>query len=53
MRAFLENMREYVRDMKDEQLRQLVAEVPMAELLAVWDSLDEEEELKILSLIHI
>ncbi|MBN1834344.1 MAG: magnesium transporter [Spirochaetales bacterium] len=53
MRAFLENMREYMRDMNDEQLKQLVAEVPMDELLEVWDSLDEEEELKIFSLLDL
>jgi magnesium transporter len=53
MRAFLENMRQYMKELKDQELRQLVGEVPMDELLDVWESLEEDERLKVFSVLDL
>ena len=53
MRVFLENMRQYMKELKDQELRQLVSEVPMDELLDVWESLDGEERLKVFSVLDL
>jgi magnesium transporter len=53
MRAFLENLRQYMKELKDEELRHLVTEVPMDELLDVWESLEDEERLKVFAALDL
>jgi magnesium transporter len=53
MTGMLDNIREYMALMKNEELRRLVTELPMSELIELWDFLSEEEELKIFSLLDL
>ena len=39
--------------MKNDELKRLVTELPMSELIELWDQLSEEEELKIFSLLDL
>ncbi len=53
MSGFLDNLREYLTDMKDQELKSLVVDIPMSELIEVWDDLDEEKELKIFGVLDL
>lgn len=53
MTSFVENMRAYLKDLKGEELKKLVAEIPIDELIEIWDDLDEEEELKIFAVLDL
>ncbi len=53
MTGFLDNMRQYMKDLNDEELKRLISEIPMSELIDVWDDLNEEEELKIFSVLDL
>jgi magnesium transporter len=53
MTGMLDNIREYMTLMKNEELKRLVTELPMSELIDLWDHLSEEEELKIFSLLGL
>ncbi|KKK45089.1 hypothetical protein LCGC14_3166060, partial [marine sediment metagenome] len=47
MSKTMENIREYLVLMKEKELKEVLAEVPLPELIEQWDSLSEEEEVKI------
>jgi len=53
MTAFLDNMRAYLKDLKDQDLKKAVAEIPINELIEIWDDLDEEEELKLFRILDL
>ncbi len=53
MTGTLDNIREYMEPMKDQELKHLIKEIPMPEFIEVWDKLNEEEELKIFSLLDL
>jgi magnesium transporter len=53
MTAFLDNLREYLKDIKDQDLKKAVAEIPINELIEIWDDLDEEEELKLFRILDL
>jgi len=53
MTGMLDNIRSYMALMKNEELKRLITELPMSELIALWDDLSEEEELKIFSLLDL
>lgn len=53
MTGFLDNMRKYLKDLKDQELKKLAAEIPINELIEIWDDLDEEEELKLFRILDL
>ncbi len=53
MTGFLDNMRKYLKDLKDQELKKAVAEIPISELIEIWDDLDEEEELKLFRILDL
>jgi magnesium transporter len=53
MTGMLDNIRSYMVLMKNEELKRLITDLPMSELIALWDDLSEEEELKIFSLLDL
>jgi magnesium transporter len=53
MTAFIDNLRAYLKDLKDQDLKKAVAEIPMNELIEIWDDLDEEEELKLFRILDL
>jgi magnesium transporter len=53
MTAFLDNLRDYLKDIKDQDLKKAVAELPINELIEIWDDLDEEEELKLFRILDL
>jgi magnesium transporter len=53
MTAFLDNLREYLKELKDEDLKKAIAEIPINELIEFWDDLDEEEELKLFRILDL
>ena len=53
MTGFLDNMRKYLKDLKDQELKKAVAEIPISELIEIWDYLDEEEELKLFRILDL
>jgi len=53
MTGFLDNMREYLKDLKDQELKKVIAEIPINELIEIWDDLDEEEELKLFRILDL
>ena len=46
MTGFLDNMRAYLKDLKDQELKKVIEDIPINELIEIWDDLDEEEELR-------
>jgi magnesium transporter len=53
MTGFLDNMREYLKELKDQELKKVIAEIPINELIEIWDDLDEEEELKLFRILDL
>ena len=53
MTGFLDNIREYLKDLKDQELKKVIAEIPINELIEIWDDLDEEEELKLFRILDL
>ena len=53
MTAFIDNLREYLKDLKDQDLKKAVAEIPITELVDIWEDLDEEEELKLFRILDL
>jgi magnesium transporter len=53
MTGFLDNMREYLKDLKDQELKKVIAEIPINELIEIWDDLNEEEELKLFRILDL
>jgi magnesium transporter len=53
MSSFLENMRTYLKDLEDQELKKLIAEIPINELIDVWDDLNEEEELRLFHILDL
>ena len=47
MSKTMENIREYLVLMKEKELKEALAEVPLPELIEQWDSLSEEEGVRI------
>jgi len=53
MGSILDNIRDYMQPMKDQELKGLIAEITVQDLLDFWDDMSEEEELKIFSLLDL
>ena len=53
MTGFLDNLRAYLKDLKDQELKKAIAEIPINELIEIWDDLDEEEELKLFRILDL
>ncbi len=53
MTGFLDNLRAYLKDLKDQELKKVVAEIPINELIEIWDDLDEEQELKLFRILDL
>jgi len=53
MTGFLNNMRKYLKNLKDQELKKVAAEIPISELIEIWDDLDEEEELKLFRILDL
>jgi magnesium transporter len=53
MTGFLDNLREYLKDLKDQELKKVIAQIPINELIEIWDDLDEEEELKLFRILDL
>jgi magnesium transporter len=53
MLSLVENLREYMHILNDDELRSLVANLPIHDLLDVWDSLTDEEALKIFRILDV
>lgn len=53
MLSLVENLREYMHILKDDELRSLVANLPIHDLLEVWDAMSDEEALKIFRLLDL
>ncbi len=47
------NIREYMAIMNDQELKRLIAEIPIHELIEVWDDLSEDDELRIFSMLDL
>ncbi len=44
-----DNLREYMNLLNDKDLKKIIEETPISELLDIWEDLDEKEEIKIFS----
>jgi magnesium transporter len=53
MTGYVDNMREYLKDLKDQELKKVIAAIPINELIEVWDDLDEDEELKLFGILDL
>ena len=53
MTGFLDNLRAYLKDLKDRELKKVIAEIPINELIEFWDDLEEEEELKLFRILDL
>jgi magnesium transporter len=53
MTGFLDNLRAYLKDLKDQELKKVIAEIPINELIEIWDDLEEEEELKLFRILDL
>ena len=53
MTGFLDNIRKYLKDLKDQELKKVAAEIPINELIEIWDDLDEVEELKLFRVLDL
>jgi magnesium transporter len=52
-KSILDNIREYTDMLKGDELRQLVADLPVADLLEIWESLAEQERTSIFLLLDL
>lgn len=53
MQNTLENLREYIRDLSDEQLKEIVADLPMHEIVQLWQDLRDVEAIDLFVLLPI
>ena len=53
MTGFLDNMRDYLQDLKDHELKKVIADIPITELIEIWDDLDEEQALKLFRILDL
>ena len=53
MTGFLDNLREYLKALKDQELKKIVAQIPINELIEIWDDLEEDEELKLFRILDL
>jgi magnesium transporter len=53
MTGFLDNMRQYLKELKEPELRKVIMEIPINELIEIWDDLEEEEELKLFGMLDL
>jgi magnesium transporter len=53
MTGFLDNLRDYLNDLKDQELKKVIAQIPINELIEIWDDLDEDEELKLFRILDL
>ena len=53
MSGFLDNLRRYLKDLRAPELKKVISEIPMNELIEIWDDLDEEEELKLFRILDL
>jgi magnesium transporter len=49
----LENIREFIDQYSDEELRKAINEIPLEDLIENWHGLDQEEELRFFSLLNL
>ncbi|MBN2552424.1 MAG: magnesium transporter [Spirochaetales bacterium] len=53
MTGFLDNLREYLKALGDQELKKTVAQIPINELIEIWDDLEEDEELKLFRILDL
>ncbi len=53
MQSNLDNLREFIHDLNDEQLYQMVIDMPMHEIVDLWDDLDDGEAISLFVLLPI
>lgn len=49
----LENIREFIEQYSEQELRKAINEIPMDDLIEYWDQLASEEELRFFSLLNL
>ena len=53
MQSTLDNLREFIHDLNDEQLYHMVMDMPMHEIVDLWDDLDDGEAINLFVLLPI
>jgi magnesium transporter len=53
MQSTLENLREFIHDLDDEQLFHMVMDMPMHEIVDLWEDLDDGEAINLFVLLPI
>lgn len=53
MQSTLENLREFIHDLNDEQLFHMVMDMPMHEIVDLWEDLDDGEAINLFVLLPI
>lgn len=53
MPEILDNIRQYMSLMKEQELKRLITETTLPELIDIWEELSEAEELKIFSILDL
>ncbi|MFP3958624.1 MAG: magnesium transporter [Spirochaetaceae bacterium] len=53
MLSLVENIREYLHILDDSELRSVVADLPVHDLVDIWDSLEEDEAYRIFLLLDL
>ena len=53
MTGFFDNMRKYLNELKEPELRKVIMKTPINELIEIWDDLEEEEELKLFGMLDL
>jgi magnesium transporter len=53
MQSSIENLREYIRDLSDEQLKEIIADLPMHEIVQLWQDLRDVEAIDLFVLLPI
>ena len=53
MQSTLENLREFIHDLNDEQLFHMVMDMPMHEIVDLWEDLDDGEAISLFVLLPI
>ncbi|MFW5695345.1 MAG: magnesium transporter [Alkalispirochaeta sp.] len=53
MQSTLDNLREFIHDLNDEQLFHMVMDMPIHEIVALWEDLDDGEAINLFVLLPI
>ncbi|MFW5828481.1 MAG: hypothetical protein ACOCU4_10325, partial [Alkalispirochaeta sp.] len=53
MQSTLDNLREFIHDLNDEQLYHMVMDMPIHEIVALWEDLDDGEAINLFVLLPI